>query len=600
MNTGRRSRLVFRSMGGVVAVTLMLATACGTGSGSSQAQSQPGSTKVSPGSAATLRLAGGLAVSVPRGTVAGPGMLQGTTTAAPAAASRGMSLAGPTYDLRIIQTRLTGRVRLTVPVPPSGASGAAAGPDDALLAFYDTAEGRWRPITATYHPATRTLTATSPHLSLWSVLRLDASTVQSQATSLLKGFLGVADTTAQPACPGSSQLAADGIKTASDQGNLVKWCVGVDGTSAPLLRVADNRSYAMETTYPATWQAARTGPADPITQQILASAAQLLSPAPQGEASIIIPGGATVQFTAPQGASGEVHTIPSAEGYLIDAFLYGADTLAMTMGDIPGAPPSNPAKTANAIKLAFDAKDCATKVDSMVHDDVSSAHAVGDLFRSDVELAVSCLGSEWKVAYGLKGELGSFIINALLWLQDGIKLVINGLRAALDSALYWRSYRIALAAGQGPSAAGQGPSSVQVWIDPYSDPLSEATPTYKPTTVELAGDGTYELQNMTWQVWNSSEAIGTGTARIDDCTPSCAGGGEHEVPVRAVFSQPVHDCTAQYGQGTTVSGGARYWWSQVDLTYPAGLPAVLSGANQPYGLWKFEGLISSAQQSCTG
>jgi hypothetical protein len=67
---------------------------------------------------------------------------------------------------------------------------------------------------------------------------------------------------------------------------------------------------------------------------------------------------------------------------------------------------------------------------------VSSAHAVGDLFRSDVELAVGCLKDEWKTAYGLNGALGSFILNALLWLEDGIKLVFNGLHSAIDSALY--------------------------------------------------------------------------------------------------------------------------------------------------------------------
>jgi hypothetical protein len=148
-----------------------------------------------------------------------------------------MRLAGPTYDLHIAKTRLTGRVRLTVPLPPPPATGPAAGPDDALLAFYDTAKGRWQPIAATYHPATRSLTATSPHLSLWSALRLDASTVLSQATSLIKGFIGVADTTAQPACPGASQLSASGIKPASDKGNLVKmvrrnehrWCAAAAG-----------------------------------------------------------------------------------------------------------------------------------------------------------------------------------------------------------------------------------------------------------------------------------------------------------------------------------------------------------------------------------
>ena len=442
-------------MGGLAVLTLVLATGCSAGSGKGSPAQQPSfsTTQVSPDEAATLHLADGLTVSVPRGTVAGRGILQAKTAAAPGAAPRGMMLAGPTYDLHISRTRLTGRVQLTVPAPPSKTSGPAAGPDDALLSFYNTAERTWQPIAATYNPATHSLTATSPHLSLWSALRLDTGTVLSQATSLLKGFIGAADTTDQPACPGIGELSADGITTASDKGNLVKWCAGVNSAGAPLLRVADNRSYAMETTYPATWLSAKTGPGDPVTQQIIDSVTRFLSPASNGEATTIIPGGETVQFTVPPGASGEVQTTPSAEGYLIDAFAYGADTLAMTMDDIPGAPKANPTKTANAISLAFGAKDCLTQLDAIAHNDVSSAHDAGDLFRSDVELAVGCLQPEWKTAYGLTGEVGSFIINALLWLEDGIKLVIDGLHAAIDSAIYWRSYRIVLNASAVSSLA---------------------------------------------------------------------------------------------------------------------------------------------------
>lgn len=55
----------------------------------------------------------------------------------------------------------------------------------------------------------------------------------------------------------------------------------------------------------------------------------------------------------------------------------------------------------------------------------------------------------------------------------------------------------------------------------------------------------------------------------------------------ACISQPVHDCAAPYGQGTTVTGSASYWWSQADLTYPAGPPSTLSGPNRAYGLWRF-------------
>ena len=366
-------------MGGLAVLTLVLATGCSAGSG----EGLPGwagdasfsTTQVSPDEAANpapgRRTDGQRAARHRRRArdIAGK-----DRCGAGCRAARNDAAARPTYDLHISRTRLTGRVQLTVPAPPSKTSGPAAGPDDALLSFYNTAERTWQPIAATYNPATHSLTATSPHLSLWSALRLDTGTVLSQATSLLKGFIGAADTTDQPACPGIGELSADGITTASDKGNLVEWCAGVNSAGAPLLRVADNRSYAMETTYPATWLSAKTGPGEPVTQQIIDSVTRFLSPASNGEATTIIPGGETVQFTVPPDASGEVQTTPSAEGYLIDAFAYGADTLAMTMDDIPGAPKANPTKTANAISLAFGAKDCLTQLDAIAHNDVSSAH----------------------------------------------------------------------------------------------------------------------------------------------------------------------------------------------------------------------------------
>jgi hypothetical protein len=447
-----RRRPAMRSACALTALALV--TACSAGARSQEAaQAVSGSTMVAPDRASSLHLPGGLKVSVPRGAVAGDGTLLGATVSAPESAPQGMTLSGPTYYLRITRTRLTGKVRLTVPVPSTSASGPAAEPGNAMLAFYDTAEARWQPLAATYDPATRSLVAMSPHLSIWSVLRLNASKVLAQATSLLKGFIGVADATAQPTCPRANELNADGITVASDKGNLIRWCAGVGTDRSPLLQIADNRSYAMETEYPAAWSASRIGPADPITRQIISSVTHVLSPASDGAASIIIPGGGTVQFEPPAGTLGEARTEPSPEGYLFDAFLYGADTLAMTMGDVPGAPKSDPAKTAQAISLAFAAKDCVTQVDAMAHDNLSNAHAVGELFRSDVELAVGCLGDEWRIAYGLKGFVGSFIASVVLWLTDGIKLVLNGLKAAIDTGIYWRSYRIALDSSTASSLA---------------------------------------------------------------------------------------------------------------------------------------------------
>lgn len=200
----------------------------------------------------------------------------------------------------------------------------------------------------------------------------------------------------------------------------------------------------METVYPAAWSVRRLGAPDPLTDQIRTTVAGAVSFTSPGRRSVIIPGGETVEFTAALGTAGVARTSPSVPAYLVDALVYAAETLAMTFDAVPGVPHSDPAKSARAVAAAFEVGQCADDLDALVNNDVSSAHAVGSLFRSAVDIALSCVGDQWKTAYGLSGFIGSFVAGVALWLVDGVKLVIDGVRAAVDSGLYWRTYRITL------------------------------------------------------------------------------------------------------------------------------------------------------------
>jgi hypothetical protein len=149
-----------------------------------------------------------------------------------------------------------------------------------------------------------------------------------------------------------------------------------------------------------------------------------------------------------------VRIVPSPAAYLTSALLYGLDTLSMTWGGLPWAPKTEPTRTLKVLKAVFDSKDCVKSMTDLSRNDVSSATTVGALFRSAVDLAVGCLGSEWKVGYGFAGDLGSFAIGAVLWLVDGVKLVVDGVHAAIDTAVFWRSYRIAIIAAPLPPQPG--------------------------------------------------------------------------------------------------------------------------------------------------
>jgi hypothetical protein len=103
------------------------------------------------------------------------------------------------------------------------------------------------------------------------------------------------------------------------------------------------------------------------------------------------------------------------------------------------------------------------------------------------------------------------------------------------------------------------------------------------TGCPLSGDGTTSLWDMTWQTWNSTVAAGTGTEKLDDCTPDCATGTLYPVRVAVTLSKPVMVCT---------SGAARWFWTRVSFAWPDGLPATFSGANAPLNPFGYRGITA--------
>ena len=60
----------------------------------------------------------------------------------------------------------------------------------------------------------------------------------------------------------------------------------------------------------------------------------------------------------------------------------------------------------------------------------------------------------------------------------------------------------------------------------------------------LSGDSTAILSGMTWTSWSGAEAVGTGTYKLDDCTPNCAAATVYPVAAVVTLSQPVKVCSA--------------------------------------------------------
>ena len=107
----------------------------------------------------------------------------------------------------------------------------------------------------------------------------------------------------------------------------------------------------------------------------------------------------------------------------------------------------------------------------------------------------------------------------------------------------------------------------------------------------LSGDSTGFLAKMTWSSWSATEAVGTGTYKIDGCSPDCAAGPIYPVATVVTLSNPVKVCSAS---------GARWVWTRASFRYPDGLPKALQGSNSPKNPWVFSTVAAAARPSCAG
>jgi hypothetical protein len=146
-----------------------------------------------------------------------------------------------------------------------------------------------------------------------------------------------------------------------------------------------------------------------------------------------------------------------------------------------------------------------------------------------------------------------------------------------------------------PAASSPSASRAETASDTFLAPGQDlnATPLYKPACTgygcSLSGDSTAVLFDIKWSTWSTTEAVGTGTYKLDACTPNCAAGPVDPVPTVVTFSQPVKVCS---------SSGTRWVWSRASFTFPHGLPQAFQGQNAPANPWTFTPLITAAQQSC--
>jgi hypothetical protein len=153
----------------------------------------------------------------------------------------------------------------------------------------------------------------------------------------------------------------------------------------------------------------------------------------------------------------------------------------------------------------------------------------------------------------------------------------------------------AAASSPGPAAVSPAATAPQTGTSTFLAEGQDVTGTalFEPACggygCALSGDSTAFLYHMSWTTWSATEAVGSGTYKLNACHPSCAAGTVYPVPAVVTLSQPVKVCS---------SSGARWFWSRASFAFPDGLPKALQGQDAPQNPWTFDIVVASAQQSC--
>lgn len=114
-----------------------------------------------------------------------------------------------------------------------------------------TTTGPWSLIPATLSADGKSVTFTTTHFSIFSVIWVDARAllhdVETEFVDILDS--GATGSSSPPSCDGQPQARGGGYSIASSTTDTIYWCFGTSGNSR-VLKVVDNRRYPLEIAHP--------------------------------------------------------------------------------------------------------------------------------------------------------------------------------------------------------------------------------------------------------------------------------------------------------------------------------------------------------------
>jgi hypothetical protein len=520
----------------------------------------------------TVTLAHDLTIRLPQGAKA-------TAKPAPAATA---SMSRYRTLLKILAPAV--QVTVTNPAIVSFHVNAPAGAMPFVASFTG---GRWKAIPSTYRAGI--LSARIPGDPVLVPLDWLSSALEAMVSEALQGVFGLASSATDPACALNGTLP---VTDSNPRHHTVGYCAE-PAAALPsgnvIARVTNERSYPIDLSYPAS-VGSRCGEYGkclrfPANNDPWTTLGALLSP---GNRKVLLLGSAQADAITATPA-GQTATFSTTIDYPAMFFGFLESGVKLTVAIVTrGISKVKAAQVTSAAIHVLDVSACAK-------DGWRGPKGLVKLASS----AFTCVGA---FLPDILGKLGlrtlNLIVDAFQTATDFVAAGVAGMSGVLDSMTGASSHSLTI---HGPALDTVVPTAADTFMAEGQDP-NAAAPLHAPAChfgCSLSGDATAILDNMTWSMWNATEALGTGTEHLEDCIPNCASGGQYKVPVVVTFSKPVKDCAAQYGTGSTALGGTRWFWSRASFTYPEGLPKAFQGADALQNPWVFTPLIAAAKQSCS-
>jgi hypothetical protein len=512
-------------------VVVVMAASCSTG----EPQAEPASPKptatdlgtatVSPGSAAQAE-AGNFSVAIPVGAVSTRGTLtlERDGVQDPKGLPAHVEQVGPPATVTLAGTQLTGEAELRFQLDEPGG--------DDLVVVWEDPGGGWRWLPTELRDGGRSVIASTDHFSTGFLARINVEEMAREQKDRLVQYLSGRSDVSQPGCGDEQALRDAGVEVASDRGDSVKWCVGIEA-GRNVLKIANNRRTYTQITYPDEWEVLDGGPGGVSLDALVRAGASWLENAAalSGTDVRLLSGGDTLTLAMPDRPNATVTAEVATGAWLLSALKFGIFDVYLPLA---GAAKSELGRTASTAWERFlgevNAGDPTSGWNSALSDCLRS---FTDEFTDQPDLSLSetapaiakfswsCVPAMMKAdleASGVRffgfGVVVSAVGTVTGAVLTAVHLITTGAREIWDTVAKYSGdsdgiYDIWL------RTAVESPTSPSIRLGQSWASSQAGFGEVQPSRISYGGDPLGIVEDIEWADWGEERALGQGTGYFD-------------------------------------------------------------------------------------